>query len=297
MNKSTTKDYLSWYSEQNYSELESLTLLELTLELKVRVAINKSKVLDGETDFNYWMGQIINGNPILSKQLISYDQLSQIKSLEDGYRCGYDLELPSVNLITFDSLEELYLNAKAKLSDAKHSNFCKLTTPVYELFDKKEISEFKYILYQANITGSSNKSLKTDFKNLLPYTREFTGNNERSSPVKKVSKDNYKEYIINPSFFKTIFTQKLIQLSDCLNWFDLNNIKPNKSLLIKTLFNDLGVSQANIYQTHFKNVELIRNGLTINELINILKITPEYRNKVLKKYIEELSLENIQKNQ
>jgi hypothetical protein len=318
MQKHDVSKELNWFKAENYNALKNLSLTEICLELQIRARFTMSKLMhlsevnmlkqmgkndselprlkDAQDDFNFWMNKIVDGNPILSKQLIPLDHIQQFTTLEEAYGSDSYSSLPITKLVTFDSLEKLYLKAKEKLDTNTDSNFSRHLSSVYDLFESNEIYQFCDTLFQVSLGHTSDESLKIAFESHLPYARSKLGIKGQLPPQVEKTKNKFSQFPIKLSFFKTVYAQRLIQLSDCINWFALYDQPVKKSLIIDTIYNDVGLSQANIYQTHFKNVNLITDHSVIARLRNILEKNPENRGKSLSALLEELRIADIQKN-
>jgi hypothetical protein len=318
MQKQNVSKELSWFKAENYNALSTLSLTEVCLELHIRNNFSTNKFIhlaelnmlkqmgksdnelpklkDANTDFNFWMKKIVDGNPILSKQLIHFTQLKYLKTIEETYSVDYYDPSPPIQLVTFDSLEKLYLKAKEKLDVSTDRNFLRQVSSVYDLFESHEIYHFRDTLFQVSLGHTSDESLKIAFESQLPYARSKLGIKGQYPPQVEKKKNKFSQYSINLSFFKTLYVQRLIQLSDCINWFALYDLPVKKALIIDTIYKDVGQSQANIYQTHFKNVSLITDISVISKLRNILVKNPENKSKSLSALLEELRIADIQKN-
>jgi hypothetical protein len=279
--------HLSWYNPKNYEELESLTLYEIYLEVKLRYSFNISFLLDHDGGLEFWSKRIYQGNPILSQHLIKIDDIVDVTK-ENMYRIGGDLSFPSVNLSTFTDLEKCFNFYKKRIN---------------ELEDKSETGEnFRYkplitLLKDDNINlpslfsvypyTATNSTLATMFMQELEYTRQVLRIPETQKPQKRHGNGKFKEFRLQPSFFKSIVNQRLLQITDCFNWYSINQQEPKKIDIINAVFPDNQNDQANIYLTQFPNSDLLRQPNTLDYLHQFLVEQPNLQSVKIKDFISE----------
>lgn len=264
-------DDLNWYHAENYKEIEVLSDEEIFDEVYIRYGFNIGFLMLSDSHLEYWTKQIYSGSPILSKQRPCFSGIQESEKLDDEalIKMGSFTRVPMVQPISFAELEDIYVAARASY-EAQYGNdvYNKAFTSVDSLLTSSSFEGRTLVSVQLN--GTNNSLLLNQFENHLRSIRVKTGVKEGNDIWKQRACGRFRKFRFGQSFFEKIRKQKLIQLTDCFNWYRLNNLPPEKTKIIEKVFSGEDVEQANIYQTHFPNMELLRCRETIIMLESLL---------------------------